>query len=74
MRIVHRVNSGHPAGSFGCTDFRVTLYNEVLELKDGFDMNGLNEDVFFVFNGKNGYYFFDSVWSSRIRFSSNVGN
>lgn len=51
LRMVHKVNSGHPGGSLGCTEFMVALYNEVMELKDGFDMNGLNEDVFFLSNG-----------------------
>jgi transketolase len=51
LRMVHKVNSGHPGGSLGCTEFMVTMYNEVMELKDGFDMNGLNEDVFFLSNG-----------------------
>jgi len=51
LRMVHKVNSGHPGGSLGCTEFMVTLYNEVMELKEGFDMNGLNEDVFFLSNG-----------------------
>jgi transketolase len=51
LRMVHKVNSGHPGGSLGCTEFMVTLYNEIMELKDGFDMNGLNEDVFFLSNG-----------------------
>ncbi|MBU2062121.1 MAG: transketolase, partial [Bacteroidetes bacterium] len=45
LRMVHKVNSGHPGGSLGCTEFMVALYNEVMELKEGFDMNGLNEDV-----------------------------
>ncbi|WP_339656545.1 transketolase [Flavobacterium frigidarium] len=51
LRMVHKVNSGHPGGSLGCTEFMVALYNEVMELKEGFDMNGLNEDVFFLSNG-----------------------
>jgi transketolase len=51
LRMVHKVNSGHPGGSLGCTEFMVALYNEIMELKDGFDMNGLNEDVFFLSNG-----------------------
>jgi transketolase len=51
LRMVHKVNSGHPGGSLGCTEFMVALYNEILELKEGFDMNGLNEDVFFLSNG-----------------------
>jgi transketolase len=52
LRMVHKVNSGHPGGSLGCTEFMVALYNEIMDLKDGdFDINGLNEDVFFLSNG-----------------------
>jgi transketolase len=52
VRMVHKVNSGHPGGSLGCTEFMVALYNEVMDLKGGtFDMNGINEDVFFLSNG-----------------------
>ena len=51
LRMVHKVNSGHPGGSLGCTEFIVALYNEVMELDVNFDMNGKNEDVFFLSNG-----------------------
>ncbi|WPR70087.1 transketolase [Flavobacterium sp. NG2] len=51
LRMVHKVNSGHPGGSLGCTEFMVALYNEVMELKEGFDMHAINEDVFFLSNG-----------------------
>ena len=51
LRMVHKVNSGHPGGSLGCAEFLVSLYNEVMDLKKGFDMNGENEDVFFLSNG-----------------------
>ena len=51
VRMVHKVNSGHPGGSLGCAEFLVSLYNEVMDLKKGFDMNGENEDVFFLSNG-----------------------
>ena len=51
LRMVHKVNSGHPGGSLGCTEFIVTLYNEILDRKDGFDMNGTDEDLFFLSNG-----------------------
>ena len=51
VRMVHNVNSGHPGGSLGCTEFFVALFNEILELKPGFDMDGLNEDMFFLSNG-----------------------
>ena len=51
VRMVHKVNSGHPGGSLGCAEFLVSLYNEVMDLKEGFDINGENEDVFFLSNG-----------------------
>lgn len=51
VRMVHKVNSGHPGGSLGCTEFFVALFNEILELKDGFDMDGKDEDLFFLSNG-----------------------
>jgi transketolase len=51
LRMVHKVNSGHPGGSLGCTEFIVALYNEVMELDVNFDMNGKDEDVFFLSNG-----------------------
>jgi len=52
LRMVHNVISGHPGGSLGCSEFMVALYNEIMDLKSGdFDINGLNEDVFFLSNG-----------------------
>ena len=51
LRMVHKVNSGHPGGSLGCTEFFVALYNEVMELKEGFNMDGDGEDLFFLSNG-----------------------
>ena len=51
LRMVHKVNSGHPGGSLGCTEFFVALYNETMELKEGFDMDGKGEDLFFLSNG-----------------------
>ncbi len=51
LRQVHKVNSGHPGGSLGCTEFFVALYQEVLDRKNDFDMNGIGEDIFFLSNG-----------------------
>lgn len=51
LRMVHKVNSGHPGGSLGCAEFFVALYNELMELKEGFDMDGIEEDLFFLSNG-----------------------
>jgi transketolase len=51
LRMVHAVNSGHPGGSLGCTEFFVALYQNLMERKPGFDMNGNGEDLFFLSNG-----------------------
>lgn len=52
VRMVAAVNSGHPGGSLGCTDFLTTLYFDTMTVNpDKFDMNGVNEDVFFLSNG-----------------------
>ena len=51
LRMVHKVNSGHPGGSLGCAEFFVTLYNEIMDRKKGFDMDGIGEDLFFLSNG-----------------------
>ncbi len=49
--MVHKVNSGHPGGSLGCTEFFIALYYEILELKADFEMDGKEEDLFFLSNG-----------------------
>ena len=51
LRMVHKVNSGHPGGSLGCTEFFVSLFYHVMEIKMPFDMNGENQDIFFLSNG-----------------------
>ncbi len=51
VRMVHQVNSGHPGGSLGCTEFLVALYQEIMGRKEGFDMDGIGEDLFFLSNG-----------------------
>ncbi len=52
VRMVHAVNSGHPGGSLGCTDYLVALYFEVMQhTPQPFDMNGKNQDIFFLSNG-----------------------
>lgn len=51
IRMVHKVSSGHPGGSLGCAEYLVTLYQDVMDRKDGFDMDGLGEDIFFLSNG-----------------------
>ena len=51
LRMVHKVNSGHPGGSLGCAEFLVCLYNEVMDFKLPFSMEGKDEDLFFLSNG-----------------------
>lgn len=52
VRMVHAVQSGHPGGSLGCTDFLVALYGDVMKYNKGkFSMDGKNEDLFFLSNG-----------------------
>jgi transketolase len=51
LRMVNAVNSGHPGGSLGCTEFLIALYHEILNHNTNFDMNGQNEDLFFLSNG-----------------------
>lgn len=51
LRMVHKVNSGHPGGSLGCTEFLVALYCKIMNRKDNFEMNGKDEDIFFLSNG-----------------------
>ena len=51
LRMVHKVNSGHPGGSLGCTEFLVALYSKIMNRKAEFDMHGFDEDIFFLSNG-----------------------
>ena len=49
--MVNAVNSGHPGGSLGCTEFFATLFFKILNRKKGFSMDGNDEDLFFLSNG-----------------------
>ena len=52
VRMVCECNSGHPGGSLGCTDFLTTLYfDEMKHNAANFNMDGTNEDVFYLSNG-----------------------
>ncbi|SEH57310.1 transketolase [Paenimyroides aquimaris] len=51
LRMVHAVNSGHPGGSLGCAEYFVALYQVLMDRKDTFEMDGKNEDIFFLSNG-----------------------
>tara|TARA_B110000037_G_scaffold34473_1_gene41845 strand:- start:11357 stop:12199 length:843 start_codon:yes stop_codon:yes gene_type:complete len=52
VRMVTAVQSGHPGGSLGCTDFLTALYFQVLNAEpSAFTMDGKGEDLFFLSNG-----------------------
>ncbi len=51
LRMVHANNSGHPGGSLGCTEFLSALYFNHLKHNLNFNMDGIEEDLFFLSNG-----------------------
>ncbi|HEX6180756.1 MAG TPA: transketolase [Chitinophagaceae bacterium] len=51
LRMVHGANSGHPGGSLGCTEFFTALYFRIMDHDPAFNMDGINEDLFFLSNG-----------------------
>ena len=51
LRMVHGCNSGHPGGSLGCTDLLTALYFNVMNHNKDFQMDGKEEDLFFLSNG-----------------------
>ncbi len=51
LRMVHAVNSGHPGGSLGCTEYFTALYGKVMNYKLPFTMEGKGEDHFYLSNG-----------------------
>ncbi|MBF9252640.1 transketolase [Pontibacter sp. 172403-2] len=61
VRMVHAVNSGHPGGSLGCTDYFVSLYFKVMNYSTDFTIEGKGEDLFFLSNGH-----ISPVWYSTL--------
>jgi transketolase len=52
VRMTNAVNSGHPGGSLGCTEFMTALYFEIMEHNpEEVTMGGKNSDMFFLSNG-----------------------
>lgn len=51
IRQTHYAGSGHPGGSLGCADLLTALYFEIMEHDVNFQMEGKNQDVFFLSNG-----------------------
>ncbi|RZN83195.1 MAG: transketolase [Winogradskyella sp.] len=77
LRMVHKVNSGHPGGSLGCAEFFVALYQDIMDRKDHFEMDGIGEDLFFLSNGhispvyysvlaRSGYFSVDELNTFRL--------
>ena len=65
VRMVSGAKSGHPGGSLGCTDFLTVLYFDIMNIDPAnFDMDGINEDVFYLSNGHISPVFY-SVLSRR---------
>mgnify|MGYP001627333820 CR=1 FL=1 len=51
VRMVHAVQSGHPGGSLGCTDFLVSLFFKHMNHNPAFNKDAVGEDIFFLSNG-----------------------
>lgn len=51
VRMVHGVQSGHPGGSLGCTEYFTALYFKVMKHNPAFEMDGKGEDIFILSNG-----------------------
>lgn len=51
VRMVHAVQSGHPGGSLGCTEFFTALYFKEMKHNPTFTMDGVGEDIFILSNG-----------------------
>lgn len=77
VRMVHAVQSGHPGGSLGCTEYFVALYHHIMEHRPSpFELDGAGEDLFFLSNGhispvfysvlaRSGYFPIDELSSFR---------
>jgi len=61
VRMVHAVQSGHPGGSLGCTEYFVAMYFHIMKHDKSFNVDGVNEDLFFLSNGH-----ISPVWYSTL--------
>jgi transketolase len=61
VRMVHGAASGHPGGSLGCTEYFTALYFKVMKHNPQFNMDGRDEDLFFLSNGH-----ISPVWYSTL--------
>ena len=52
LKMVHGCQSGHPGASLGCADFFTALYFQIMKHNPSeFDMDGREQDIFFLSNG-----------------------
>lgn len=52
LRMVYDVQSGHPGGSMGCTEYFVALFFQLMHHQpEPFDPDGHGQDLFFLSNG-----------------------
>jgi len=61
VRMVHAVQSGHPGGSLGCTEYFTALYFDIMKHNPDFKMDGVGEDLFFLSNGHISPVFYSSL-------------
>lgn len=61
LRMVHAVQSGHPGGSLGCTEYFVAMYFHIMTHNNKFNPDGIGEDLFFLSNGH-----ISPVWYSTL--------
>lgn len=61
VRMVHAVQSGHPGGSLGCTEYFTALYFSIMKHDPKFNMDGVGEDLFFLSNGHISPVFYSSL-------------
>jgi len=61
VRMVHAVQSGHPGGSLGCTEYFVAMYFHIMQHDKSFNADAKNEDLFFLSNGH-----ISPVWYSTL--------
>lgn len=74
VRMVHDAASGHPGGSLGCADLFAALFFEILDHDPtNFDMNGTDEDIFFLSNGHISPVFYSSLARSGYFSVSELG-
>jgi transketolase len=51
LRMVHAVQSGHPGAPLGCAEFFSCMYFSILNHSPNFDIDGRDQDLFFLSNG-----------------------